>query len=65
MTERHKNRINKLKALLELAKEKNTDGRLTEICTHIHDIIQDELSDDSNPGGPPPPPPGIQPNETI
>lgn len=62
MTEQHKKksvRIEKLKELLELMKAKNTDGRITEACTRLSDIIQQEESDDdSNPGGTPPPPPG-------
>lgn len=60
MTERHKQRIKKLKELLELMKEKNTDGRLTDGCTRLAGIIMEEDVDDgeSNPGGTPPPPPG-------
>lgn len=59
MTERHKVRIKKLKELLELMKEKNTDGRLTEACSRLNGIIEEELEGiGSNPGGTPPPVPG-------
>lgn len=56
-----KQRKAKLLELLELMKEKNTDGRMTEACSRLNDIINeddDPAAGDSNPGGTPPPPPG-------